>query len=57
MKGDKIMKYKDWLSEWLSNYIHTSNKPRTYVRYENMMALHIIPALGNYELNEITPIL
>ncbi len=51
------MKYKDWLSEWLSNYIHTSNKPRTYVRYENMMALHIIPALGNYELNEITPIL
>lgn len=49
------MKYKDWLSEWLNNYIQTSNKQRTYVRYLDMATLHIIPFLGNYELNEITP--
>lgn len=49
------MKYTDWHSEWLNNYIQTSNKQRTYARYLDMATLHIIPFLGNYELDEITP--
>lgn len=51
------MKYKDWLFEWLHDYIQTSNKQRTYCRYLNMATLHIIPFLGDYELDEISPII
>ncbi len=51
------MKYKDWLREWLENFVKPSVKARTLNRYENIVNLHIIPTLGNYELNELSPIL
>ncbi len=50
------MTYKNWLNEWLENYIKPSNKIRTYERYSQMCALHIIPKLGDYELTEISVI-
>lgn len=50
------MKYKDWLNEWLENYVKPSSKIRTYERYQGI-ASHIIPKLGEYKLNELTPIL
>lgn len=50
------MKYKEWLSVWLTNYIQTSSKQRTYERYKQIVMLHIVPHLGEYELSEITPI-
>lgn len=51
------MKYKDWLAEWLTNYIQTSNKQRTFERYTNIVVLHILPHLGDYDITEITPII
>ncbi len=51
------MKYKDWLREWLRNFVKPSVKARTLNRYENIVNLHIIPTLGNYYLNELSPIL
>ncbi len=51
------MKYKDWLTEWLNTYIQSSNKQRTYSRYNNIVKLHIAPLLGEYELAEITPMI
>lgn len=53
----KIMKYKDWLAEWLHNYIQPSNKQRTFERYKGIVSLHIAPKLGDYELSELTPII
>lgn len=50
------MIYKDWLQEWLGSYIKTSVKGRTYDRYSQTIKLHIIPKLGDYELNDLTPI-
>lgn len=50
------MKYKEWLGEWLKNYIHTYNKQRTYERYNNIINRYILPKLGEYELVKITPI-
>lgn len=47
------MKYKDWINNWLKNYIQPSNKPHTYERYFQTCALHIIPKLGDYELSDI----
>ena len=50
------MKYKDWLEEWLENYIKPSVKTRTYEHYGQIVKLHIIPALGEYDLAELSVI-
>ena len=49
------MKYQEWLNNWLTNYIQPSSKLRTYTRYTEIVSQHIIPKLGAYELDEITP--
>ena len=48
------MKYKDWMKEWLENYVKPSLKQRTYTRYAEIVWGHIIPALGEYDIEEIT---
>lgn len=50
------MKYKECLNDWLDNYIRPMSKERTYTRYYEIVHQHIIPYLGDYELNELTPI-
>ena len=50
------MKYKTWLFDWLENYVKPSVKMRTYERYYQICALHIIPSLGKYILAEISVI-
>lgn len=50
------MKYKEWLKDWLDNYVRPTSKERTYTRYYEIVHQHIIPHLGDYELNELTPI-
>lgn len=50
------MKYKEWLKEWLDNYIKPTAKERTYTRYYEIVHQHIKPHLGEYELNDLTPI-
>ena len=49
------MLYKEWLSNWLENYVQPSAKWRTYTRYKEILEKHIIPQLGDLELSEITP--
>ena len=50
------MKYKDWIKEWLENYVKPSLKQRTYIRYSEIVFGHIIPHLGEYNIEEITPL-
>lgn len=50
------MKYKNWLEEWLEHYVKPSAKIRTYERYKGL-ALHIIPKLGDCELDDLSPII
>lgn len=50
------MKYKIWLNEWLENYIKPSSKQRTHERYRQIIQLHIIPALGDFDITEISVI-
>ena len=47
------MKYKDWLKEWLRLYIKPYVKERTYDKYVKQVDLHIIPLLGNYNLEDL----
>ena len=49
------MKYKEWLSEWLENYVGPTSKAKTYSRYSQIIRCHLSPRLGNYEMEELTP--
>ena len=51
------MLYKDWLVEWLKNYIKPSNKEKTYRRYADVVSQHLIPNVGDYDLRELTPLI
>lgn len=51
------MNYREWLVVWLDNSIKTTVKTRTYARYKEIIDGHIVPKLGEYELNELTPLL
>ena len=48
------MLYKEWLSNWLENYVQPSAKQRTYTRYKEIVEQHITPQIGDLELSEIT---
>lgn len=48
------MKYNDWLTDWLENYVKIASKQRTYERYSEMVNVHILPELGYREINELT---
>ena len=51
-----IVKYKDWLTEWLENYVKPTSKIRTYDRYAGIVSSYLAPALGQYEAGDITPV-
>ncbi len=51
------MKYGQWLDEWLENYVKPSSKIRTYETYVHLATHHIKAKLGEYELDDITPII
>lgn len=48
------MKYQTWLQEWLNNYVRLSAKKRTIERYEQIITRHIVPNLGEYEMDSLT---
>ena len=36
------MKYKDWIKEWLENYVKPSLKQRTYIRYSEIVCRYYV---------------
>ena len=50
------MKYKDWLVEWLRNYVKPTTKEKTYTRYAETVRLHIAPRLGELQTADISPL-
>lgn len=51
-----LLKYKNWLDDWLANYVKPSVKIRTYSRYLLIVNLHIKKRIGEEELNRLTPL-
>ena len=51
------MKYKDWLIQWLENYIRPSVKVRTYERYKLIVEQHIKDKIGGVELSDLSPLI
>ena len=50
------MKYTDWLNIWLGNYIQPNTKERTFIRYAQLIRTHIIPKIGDTEINDLAPV-
>lgn len=48
------MKINELLYEWLEKYAKDRIKPRTYRRYQGLINLHIIPALGEIEMGALS---
>ena len=48
------MKTKDLLYEWLDFYERDRVKTRTYSRYEGIITLHILPVLGDIEIDMLS---
>lgn len=51
------MMYNKWLKEWLRNYIKPSTKKRTFNQYSKIIKTHILPYLGDFKLEELTPLI
>ncbi len=47
------MKLKNWLSKWLETCVKNVNKEHTYVIYYDIVSKHIVPHLGDMELEEL----
>jgi integrase len=45
----------DYLDRWLSNSVKDTVRERTYERYEEIIRLHVKPALGRLKLKALTP--
>ena len=43
-----------FLADWLENTHRRRVRPRTYERYSEVIHLHIVPALGHYQLQKLT---
>ncbi len=50
------MKYIDWLNQWLEIYIRPSVKVRTYERYKLIIEQHIKDNIGNFDLDDLSPL-
>lgn len=44
-----------WMEEWLHNYAHITVRPSTYISYEGYIYNHIIPGIGKFILQKLTP--
>ena len=45
----------EFLEEWLQDYAKSNTAPRTYERYEEIVRVHLTPALGSIPLSDLQP--
>jgi integrase len=46
---------KQYLNRWLTDYAATNVSPATLVRYEGIVANHLLPAIGRIQLSDLRP--
>ena len=51
------MSYADYLDYWFDNYVKTSCRYSTQVVYNQIIEMHLKPALGMYKLRSLTPMM
>lgn len=50
----KTMTLASYLDYWLENYAKTNTRPKTFAEYSKIVQKHLIPALGNILISELT---
>lgn len=50
------MLYREWMEEWLELYVKPCAKQRTYVKYRKNAQRYILPALGDWDLADLSPL-
>lgn len=48
------MKLKEWLEIWLAKYVKHTVKLHTFIRYSEICSQHIVPKLGDYDLDNLS---
>lgn len=51
------MYYKEWLNDWMTHYVMPSAKMKTIAYYNTIIERHIVPDIGDYGLEELSPLL
>lgn len=51
------LSFADYLDYWFDNYVKMSCKYNTQIGYNNIIELHLKPALGMYKLKSLTPMM
>src|SRR6266566_6962675 len=54
LTGTARQTLEQFLADWLENSQKQSVRARTYERYEEIVRLHVAPALGRYELQKLS---
>ena len=44
-----------FLTQWLEDVHKHTVRPRTYERYESLLRVHVVPALGHHQLQKLAP--
>ncbi len=50
------MNYREWSEFYLLYYVQPTSKTRTYEHYSYLLQNHVVPYIGDKELDEITPL-
>jgi integrase len=45
----------EYFARWLSNSVRDTVRQRTYERYESIVRVHLVPAIGSVKLKTLTP--
>ena len=54
-RATRRVSLSQWMKHWMENEVLGSVKPSTYQVYRRQIEGHILPALGAYDLAELTP--
>jgi len=53
--GPERLTLGQWLPEWLSQSVKNRVRPKSYVFYESIVRLHLVPDLGRIRIRQLTP--
>ena len=53
--GPERLTLGQWLPEWLSQSVKNRVRPKSYVFYESIVQLHLVPDLGRIRIRQLTP--
>ena len=45
----------EYLARWLSDSVRDTVRQRTFERYESIVRVHLVPAIGRVKLKSLTP--